>query len=279
MATERRRIGLREIRALESGRIAWDSAIPGFGARRQRAAVTYILKFRTAEGRQRWHTIGRHGAPWTPESARAEALRLLGEIVTGVDPAARKKAAREAITVRVLCERYLADAESGKILVRGGKPKKPLTLATDRGRIEGFSHRSPHPEIFSGYLPTIPVAMSRNRYSSVDLCQRWIRHHCRILVHNLSNVSWWYYDTQTSSKPVRVGFNGFCCFPSAHCTRPIVCISKQNKNWNESPNQPIRSYFFFISRPNPSRTGDQAARRPNCRLQPFMYSHGLPCLL
>ena len=137
MATERRRIGLREIRALESGQIVWDSAIPGFGARRQRGAATYILKFRTGEGRQRWHTIGRHGAPWTPESARAEALRLLGEIVTGVDPAAKKRAAREAVTVKALCEQYLADAASGKILVKGGKPKKPLTLASDRGRIEG----------------------------------------------------------------------------------------------------------------------------------------------
>lgn len=135
--TERRRIGLREIRALRPGQIAWDRAVPGFGARRQRSAVAYILKFRTAEGRQRWHTIGRHGAPWTPETARTEALRLLGEIVTGGDPGAEKQAARAAITVRALCEQYLADAEAGKILVRGGKPKKPLTLATDRGRIEG----------------------------------------------------------------------------------------------------------------------------------------------
>lgn len=135
--TERRRIGLREIRALLPGQIAWDGAVHGFGARCQGSAVAYILKFRTVEGRQRWHTIGRHGAPWTPDTARAEAVRLLGEIVTGADPAADKRALRAAITVKALCEQYLADAEAGKILVRGGRPKKPLTLVSDRGRIHG----------------------------------------------------------------------------------------------------------------------------------------------
>ena len=58
-------------------------------------AVAYVLKFRTTEGRQRWHTIGRHGAPWTPDTAREEAKRLLGEVVTGGDPAAAKSAKRE----------------------------------------------------------------------------------------------------------------------------------------------------------------------------------------
>lgn len=135
--TERRRIGLREIRTLQPGQIVWDTSVIGFGARCQQSAVAYILKFRTAEGRQRWHTIGRHGSPWTPDTARAEALRLLGKIVGGADPAADKRAQRMAITVKALCEQYLADAEAGKILVRGGRPKKPLTLATDRGRIEG----------------------------------------------------------------------------------------------------------------------------------------------
>jgi hypothetical protein len=40
---------------------------------------TYFLKVRIGN-RQRWLTIGRHGAPWTPETARKEALRLLGEV-------------------------------------------------------------------------------------------------------------------------------------------------------------------------------------------------------
>jgi len=135
--SDKRRIGLRDVRTLQPGQIAWDAAVPGFGARRQVDAVTYILKYRTTGGRQRWHTIGRHGAPWTPDQARAEALRLLGEVVKGADPSTEKQAARTAITVAELCERYLADAEAGRVLVRGGKPKKPGTLLSDRGRIEG----------------------------------------------------------------------------------------------------------------------------------------------
>ncbi len=134
---ERKKIGLREVRALRPNEIAWDSAVPGFGARRQRDAVTYILKYRTAGARQRWHTIGRHGAPWTPDTAREEARRLLGEVVKGGDPAADKRAARDALTVGELCDRYFADAEAGRLLIRGGRTKKPRTLAADRGMIEG----------------------------------------------------------------------------------------------------------------------------------------------
>src|SRR6266571_4796338 len=74
-----RRIGLREVRALGPGEEVWDSMVPGFIARRQKgAAVTYVLMYRTQDGRRRRYTIGRHGAPWTPDSARDEALRLLG---------------------------------------------------------------------------------------------------------------------------------------------------------------------------------------------------------
>jgi len=55
----KQRIGLRQVRALSPGDIIWDAALPGFGARRQRsAAVSYVLFYRTKEGRQRWFTIG-----------------------------------------------------------------------------------------------------------------------------------------------------------------------------------------------------------------------------
>ncbi|HME26098.1 MAG TPA: integrase arm-type DNA-binding domain-containing protein [Acetobacteraceae bacterium] len=133
---ERKRIGLREVRALKPGGIAWDAAVPGFGARRQRDAVAYFLKYRTTDGRQRWHTIGRHGAPWTPDTAREEARRLLGEVVKGTDPAADKKANREAATVAELCGAYWADAEAGRLLTRRKAPKKASTLLSDKGRVK-----------------------------------------------------------------------------------------------------------------------------------------------
>ena len=134
---ERKRIGLREVRALSSGQIVWDAVVSGFGARRQRsAAVAYVLFYRTAEGRQRWHTIGRHGAPWTPDAARDEARRILGETVKGADPAAEKQAKRKAETVAELCDAYWADAEAGNLITRRRAPKKASTLLSDKGRIE-----------------------------------------------------------------------------------------------------------------------------------------------
>lgn len=53
--------------------------------RRQRRDAVYILKFRAA-GKQRVYTIGQHGSPWTVDTARIEAKRLLGELAKGTDP-------------------------------------------------------------------------------------------------------------------------------------------------------------------------------------------------
>jgi integrase len=134
---ERKTIGLRDIKALQPGQTIWDDKVAGFGARRQKGpAVAYVLLYRTEGGRQRWHTIGRHGAPWTPDLARAEAKRLLGAVVKGDDPAGEKQATRKATTVAELCDAYLADAESGRLLTRRRVAKKASTLATDRGRVE-----------------------------------------------------------------------------------------------------------------------------------------------
>jgi integrase len=134
---ERKRIGLREVRALKPGETVWDGAVAGFGARRQTGdAIAYVLKSRTAEGRQRWHTIGRHGAPWTPDGAREDARRLLGEVAKGGDPAAEKQAKRKAETVEELCDAYWADAEAGRLMTRRRTAKKASTLSSDKGRVE-----------------------------------------------------------------------------------------------------------------------------------------------
>jgi integrase len=130
-------IGLKDIRALQPGETIWDAKVSGFCARRQKSeAVTYLLKYRTSEGRQRWATIGRHGSPWTPEMARDEAIRLLGEVVKGADPSGDKQDKRKAATVGELCDLYLAEAQAGRLIVRRGKQKKASTLAIDAGRIE-----------------------------------------------------------------------------------------------------------------------------------------------
>ena len=107
----------------------------GFGARRQQGpAISYFVKYRTADGRQRWQVIGRHGV-LTPDDARDKARAILGDVVDGADPAAEKMAARKAITVAELCDLYLVDAEAGRLLTRRRGAKKASTLLTDRGRI------------------------------------------------------------------------------------------------------------------------------------------------
>jgi integrase len=136
MATKQR-IGLRQIRALKPGKTIWDPALPGFGVRRQKGdAISYVLFYRTQEGRQRWYTLGRHGAPWTPETAREEAKRLLGQVAHKADPAADKRAKRNAKTIAELCDAYLSDAKAGRLLTRRKTAKKASTLEIDNGRIE-----------------------------------------------------------------------------------------------------------------------------------------------
>ena len=151
----RTRIGIKQVRALEPGETVWDAAVTGFGARRQRSeAIAYVLQYRTRQGRSRLYTIGRHGAPWTPDTAREEARRLLGAVATGEDPAAAKKTARHAKTVNELCDLYLADAEAGRLLTRRKRPKKGSTLLTDRGRI------ARHIKPLIGSLPVAGVTRS-----------------------------------------------------------------------------------------------------------------------
>jgi len=137
MNSKRKKITNRDIEALAAGDLIWDSAVPGFGARRQKSkAVSYVLLYRTQEGRQRFYTIGRHGAPWKPDTARNEARRLLGEVVKGIDPSASKQSKRKAATVGEFCDTYLSDAQAGRVLTRQKAAKKPSTLVTDRSRIE-----------------------------------------------------------------------------------------------------------------------------------------------
>ena len=128
-------LGIREVEALAPGQTVWCGRVTGFGARRQREAISYFVMYRVA-GRLRRVTIGRHRAPWLPETARREALRILGEVAVGKDPAAEKREARHAETVAELCDRYLEAATSGRLWTRRGRPKKASTLAIDRSRIE-----------------------------------------------------------------------------------------------------------------------------------------------
>jgi integrase len=91
----------------------WDTKLKGFGLKVTPAGrKVYIIQYRPGGGRNapvKRYTIGLHGSPWTPESARQEAGRLLAEVKHDADPAARRQADRKAVTVAELAERLMTE--------------------------------------------------------------------------------------------------------------------------------------------------------------------------
>ena len=96
---------------------------------------TFVVKFRTHSGRQRWLKIGTFGAV-TVEQARDMAKRELAKVAQGEDPAQDRLEIKTAVTVTQLCDRYMEAARAGMVLGRKGSPKKASTLATDGSRID-----------------------------------------------------------------------------------------------------------------------------------------------
>ena len=134
--------------------IIWDEELPRFGLRvRTSGTKTYVVQYR-AHGRIRFVTLGHHG-PVTPEHARKLALGVLAEVAAGGDPAEDRKQGREALTLRQLAGRYLAE--------HAGPKKKPRSAEDDRRMLD--SHILPTLggrrvlEIRSGDVEKIHVAL------------------------------------------------------------------------------------------------------------------------
>jgi integrase len=94
--------------------LVWDDELRGFHLRITPSGVkTYGLFYR-ANSKQRWLTLGRHGV-LTPQQARDLAKVQLGEVAAGGDPAADKRAKREAVseaeanTFGLVAQRFLAE--------------------------------------------------------------------------------------------------------------------------------------------------------------------------
>ncbi len=136
------KITKRIVDSLAPGMTVWDGELRGFGVRLQKSkkggVPTYIVYFRVGGGRkapQRFFTIGKHGSPWTPDTARERAETILREAKAGNDPAKALEAARIVPTVAAMCDSYLIAAPM--LVVPGkGRPKKDRSIATDRSNIE-----------------------------------------------------------------------------------------------------------------------------------------------
>ncbi|MCZ8124472.1 MAG: tyrosine-type recombinase/integrase [Magnetospirillum sp.] len=143
------KITKRTVDSLAPGMTVWDGELRGFGVRRQKAkkdgaearkhgVPTYVVYFRVGGGRkapQRFMTIGKHGSPWTPDTARERAETILREAKAGRDPAKALEAARAVPTVSAMCDSYLLAVPS-LVLPGKGRPKKARSIETDRSNIE-----------------------------------------------------------------------------------------------------------------------------------------------
>ena len=101
-----RRVTKRAVDALTAGPATaylWDDELRGFGVRITTAgAKAYVYQYRLGgrEAAKKRATIGRHGSPWTPDTARAEAKRLALLVGQGTDPVqADKVRRRETVTL------------------------------------------------------------------------------------------------------------------------------------------------------------------------------------
>ena len=122
----------------------WDSDVPQLGVRVRTSGTRHYRVRLRVDGRQRWYRIGKHGAvgrdgkDWTPDTARAEARRLLGLDVnvralraTGSAPASvlhpveAREHSRSAVTLTEFAERYLED--------HAIPHKAPGSVEADRG--------------------------------------------------------------------------------------------------------------------------------------------------
>jgi integrase len=118
-----------------------DQELRGFGVQVQKSGLkTFVVQYRTTEGRSLRMVIGRFGV-MTAEEARREAKIVLGKIAKGIDPAEEKRVANDTMTVTEVCDWYVKEAEAGRILGRRRRPIKQTTLRMDRSRIE--SHIKP----------------------------------------------------------------------------------------------------------------------------------------
>jgi integrase len=181
----RGKITKRAVDALSAGaadQFVWDEALRGFGLKVTKAgSKTYFVQYRMG-GRgavTKRVTIGSHGSPWTPETARQEAGRLLSLVSQGVDPRALEKAKQQVsvdLAFDAYVERYLRDF--------GRRHWKPSTYPGVESNLRRFAvpvlRNKPLPDvkradltaIFDGIPPGKP-ALPRNVYAHVSKVFSW----------------------------------------------------------------------------------------------------------
>lgn len=102
------------VKRLKPGAKLWDEKVRGFVARKQVSDAVFYLLY-NFHGRKRWYRIGPYGAPWTVDSARKEASRVLGAVASGADPAGLKALDAKAPTVAEMAALFLEQHAKPKL--------------------------------------------------------------------------------------------------------------------------------------------------------------------
>ncbi len=128
MGTATGKVTLAMVRELRPGDEVRDSDLKGFGVRRQADTISYFVHTRI-NGRLKRMTIGRHGSPWTPETARRQAAALLLSIRSGGNPLRERDEQRQqSVSFDEVAERFLE--------IHGAR-LKPRTLEEYRRIVRG----------------------------------------------------------------------------------------------------------------------------------------------
>lgn len=103
---------IEKLEAQNKDYIVWDDKISGFGVKiTPRGRKSYLMKYRTHEGRQRKPHIGVHGNI-TCEQARKIAEKWHGRIANNEDPFEEKEESKKSPTISELCERFIKEHAS-----------------------------------------------------------------------------------------------------------------------------------------------------------------------